>query len=84
MHIFNIQTEFSPAFNLVKNTRGSVDYRKQRELFMKIDNILIQSDLENYFIELAAQAVADDYNNWRDSQKVNAPPPEGGGFKLVD
>ena len=70
MHIFNIQTEFSPAFNLVKNTHGSVDYRNQRELFMKIDHILIQLDLENYFIELAAQAVADDYNNWRDSQKI--------------
>ena len=70
MHIFNIQTEFSPAFTVIQNTQGSVDYRHQRELFIKINDILIYSELENYFIELAAQSVADDYNNWRVNQQI--------------
>ena len=69
MHIFNIQTEFSPAFNRIKNTQGSVDYRNQRDLFISIDNILIQAGLENHFIELAAEAVAGDYDHWRNSQQ---------------
>lgn len=70
MHIFNIQTEFSPAFNAIQNTHGSVDYRHQRELFIRINDILIHSELENYFIELAAQSAAADYNNWRVKKQI--------------
>lgn len=61
MHIYNFQTEFRPAINTILNTVGSKEYRDQRDLFLRIDEILIHSDLEHRFIELSAMENAEEY-----------------------
>jgi hypothetical protein len=69
MHIFNFQTEFRPAFNAILNIKGSKDFRDQRDLFFKIDDIFNHSNLEHRFIELCALANADYYEKSSDTAK---------------